>query len=119
MLPAPFKYLGLVTLFPLLLLAFPSTAENWPEWRGPRLDGTSLEANIPVHWNATSNVVWKAALPGTGHASPIVWGDRIFTVTAVREDESRVLLCLERRTGGILWQRTVLTSPFERKHNLN
>ena len=57
-------------------------AENWPAWRGPRMDGTSHEENVPVHWNATSNVVWKTALPGVGHASPIVWENHLFTVTA-------------------------------------
>ncbi|MCX6905706.1 MAG: hypothetical protein NTW03_19940, partial [Verrucomicrobia bacterium] len=61
-------------------LAAAAHAENWPQWRGPRLDGTSLEKNLPVRWSATSNVVWKSALPGIGHASPIVWEDRIFTV---------------------------------------
>jgi outer membrane protein assembly factor BamB len=96
-----------------------ATAENWPGWRGPRGDGTSLEKNIPVHWNATSNVVWKAELPGLGHASPIVWEDRVFTVTCVPEKEARVLLCLDRRTGKLVWERTVLSSPLERKHRLN
>jgi len=100
-------------------LAAAAQAENWPQWRGPRLDGTSLEKNLPVHWSATSNVVWKSALPGIGHASPIVWEDRIFTVTALLDREERVLLCLDRPTGKILWQKTVLTSPLEKKHDLN
>src|SRR5256885_9207440 len=78
-------------------------AENWPCWRGPRGDGTSLEKNVPVHWSAGSNLVWKTELSGTGHASPILWGDRIFTVTAVAETEGRRLLCLDRDNGRILW----------------
>ena len=94
-------------------------AENWPCWRGPRLDGTSAEKNIPIHWSATSNVLWNAELPGVGHASPIVWGDRVFTVTAVAEQEARVLLCLDRANGKILWQKTVLVTPLEGKHKLN
>src|ERR1043166_8635068 len=96
-----------------------ATAENWPCWRGPRQDGTSLETNIPVHWSTTSNVVWKTQLPGFGHASPIVYGDQVFTVTAVTESQTRLLLCLERRSGKILWRRTVLASPLEAKHTLN
>src|SRR5215813_11140815 len=72
-------------------------AENWPCWRGPRLDGTSLETHLPVHWSTTSNLAWQVALPGVGHASPIVYGDRIFTVSA--ENELRLLLCLDRRSG--------------------
>ena len=59
-------------LLALTLLAGPARAGNWPCWRGPRLDGTSAEKNIPTHWSATSNVLWKSALPGAGHASPVV-----------------------------------------------
>lgn len=101
----------------LLACASPAGAENWPAWRGPRLDGTSAEKNIPIHWSAQSNVVWKTALPGVGHASPIVWDDRIFTVTAVQEE--RRLLCLDRESGRIVWEKTVLSSPLEKKHGLN
>ncbi|MSU63857.1 MAG: serine/threonine protein kinase [Pedosphaera sp.] len=94
-------------------------AENWPQWRGPRLDGTSLEKNVPIHWSATSNVVWKAELPGLGHASPIVSGSRIFIVSSMTETQERVLLCLDRATGGIAWRQTVVQSPLEKKHSLN
>src|SRR6266487_1166507 len=94
----------------LLALVLPglAQAENWPVWRGPRLDGTSLEKNIPIHWTGASNVAWKTPLPGFGHASPIVWGDRVFTVAVVSNDQARVLLCLDRKSGELLWQRTVL-----------
>jgi outer membrane protein assembly factor BamB len=102
-----------------LTVASPASAENWPCWRGPRLDGTSRETNVPIHWSASSNVVWKAELPGSGHASPIVWGDRVFTVSALPETQDRLLLCLDRQTGKLLWQKTVLTAPLERKHTLN
>ena len=74
---------------------------------------------MPLHWTATSNVLWKTELPGAGHASPIVWNDRLFTVTALDGSQDRVLLCLDRGTGQILWQRTVLAAPPEKKHNLN
>ena len=94
-------------------------AENWPQWRGPRLDGTSEEKNVPIHWSATSNVVWKTELPGLGHASPIVFDDKVFTVSAVPETQERVLLCLDRTSGNIAWQRSVIKSPFEKKHSLN
>ena len=96
-------------------------AENWPAWRGPRGDGTSLETSIPVQWSATSNVVWKSAIPGAGHASPIVWGDRVFTVSALTNMQrpDRLLLCFDRASGKVLWQRTVVQSPFEKKHRLN
>ena len=94
-------------------------AEDWPCWRGPRLDGTSLETNVPVYWNATSNIAWKTELPGAGHASPIVHGDRIFTVSASADTQDRLLLCLDRKTGELLWKQKVLSAPFEQKHELN
>lgn len=93
--------------------------ENWPGWRGPRGDGTSLEKNVPVRWSATENIVWKVPIPGKGHASPIVWNDRIFVVTAIEDQNQRVLLCLDRNTGKVVWQRVVLVAPLEKLHRLN
>jgi outer membrane protein assembly factor BamB len=103
----------------ILLGAIAVHAENWPQWRGPRLDGSSLDAKLPVHWSATSNVIWKTGLPGLGHASPIVYGDKVFTVSAVPETEARVLLCVDRKSGAMAWRQVVITSPLERKHSLN
>jgi outer membrane protein assembly factor BamB len=102
----------LLALCPLL-----ATAENWPQWRGPRLDGTSLDTGFPI--SAEGNVTWKAELPGSGHASPIVWQDRIFLVSAIAETEQRVLLCLDRASGQILWQSDVVKAPIESIHRLN
>jgi outer membrane protein assembly factor BamB len=102
-----------------LTLPLGVSAENWPGWRGPRGDGTSLETNAPVRWSSTSNVIWATELPGTGHASPIVWENRVFTVSALLDSGDRVLLCLDRASGKILWQKTVLTAPLEHKHQLN
>jgi hypothetical protein len=103
----------------LLVLAASGAPEDWPQWRGLRLDGTSLERGVPVHWSSTSNVHWKTPLPGLGHASPIVQGDRVFTVACVPTTEARVLLCVDRLSGRLLRQTTVLTSPLEKKHALN
>ena len=102
-----------------LLLVRSAVAENWPCWRGPRGDGTVTEKKVPVRWSATENVIWKIAIPGVGHASPIVWQDAIFLVTAIKEKKQRVLLRLDRATGRIVWQRVVLTAPIEGKHPLN
>jgi len=93
--------------------------EDWPAWRGPRGDGTSLEAGVPLHWGEASNVVWQVPLSGTGHASPIVVGDRIFLAGAQRETGRRILTCLDRETGRDLWTREVIRSPLEGKHRLN
>jgi hypothetical protein len=94
-------------------------AEDWPQWRGPRGDGTSIESNIPVRWSTTENVRWKTPIPGKGHSSPIVWGDRIFLTTCLEGDQERMLLSLDRVSGKILWQSEVLKSPLEKKHKLN
>ncbi len=118
-------------LLPFLLvvsLVPPLAAEDWPGWRGPRHDGTSLEKNVPVRWSKDENIAWKAAIPGTGHSSPVVWGDRIFLTTCVElaaksdakeRSGDRQLLCLDRRDGKLLWASTVVTCPLERKHGLN
>jgi outer membrane protein assembly factor BamB len=102
----------------LLATTLPLAAENWPQWRGPRLDGTSLDHGFPQAVNDAS-LTWKTELPGSGHASPIVWGDRLFTVAADAETQQRLLLCLDRASGKLLWQADVLKSPMEGKHRLN
>jgi len=104
-----------------LILAFSDAvlAENWPGWRGPRGDGTSLEKNVPVRWSETQNVMWKVPIPGKEHASPIVWGRHIFVVTAIKEKKQRILLCLDRKDGQTLWQRVVFEAPMERINRLN
>ncbi len=111
--------LKVLTALSLLFTAGSATAENWPGWRGPRGDGTSLETKVPVRWSDTDNIAWKVEIPGTGHASPVVWEDRVFIVTCLKEETQRVLICLDRRSGKTLWQRTVLKAPLETKHNLN
>lgn len=106
------------TLAVLLSLAHGALAENWPAWRGPRGDGTSTEKNVPVKWSGTENVLWKTPL-AIGHASPIVWGDRLFIVEAVADTEGRNLLCLDKHSGKVLWSQTVVKSPLEKKHREN
>ena len=94
-------------------------ADNWPGWRGPRGDGSSAETNVPVRWGSTENVAWKTEIPGEGHASPIVSGERLFLVSALTETEERVLICLDRRTGNVVWRRSVVRAPLEQKHPFN
>ncbi len=54
---------------------------NWPQWRGPLATGVAPHADPPIEWSETKNIRWKVELPGKGHSTPIVWGDRVF-VTA-------------------------------------
>jgi len=103
----------------LVWLSATSSAENWPAWRGPRGDGTSREQDIPTLWSAENNIAWKVEVPGTGHASPIVWGDRIFLASCREATQERLLLCFDRLTGKLLWEQLVLQSPLEDKHQLN
>jgi outer membrane protein assembly factor BamB len=100
----------------LSLLTTSVPAENWPVWRGPRSDGRSTETKIPIKWE---NPVWKSAVPGVGHASPIVWEDKIFTVSCLPETQERVVLCFSTQDGKMLWKQAIITSPLERKHALN
>ena len=105
----------------LIAAALPASAENWPGWRGPRGDGTSLETDVPVHWNAETgeNIHWQIDVPGDGHSSPVIWEDRVFLTTCLPETEERVLLCLNRDDGRLLWQQTVVRTPLETLHQLN
>src|SRR5712691_1782948 len=69
----------------------PSAAQpqpNWPQWRGPLGTGVAPNANPPVEWSETKHIRWKIALPGKGHSTPIVWGDRIFLTTAIPYGEA-------------------------------
>ncbi|MFT5107891.1 MAG: outer membrane protein assembly factor BamB [Pseudoalteromonas tetraodonis] len=115
--------LSIFLLAPSILIILGSSlgaAENWPGWRGPRGDGsTENDPRIPTDWSMSKDVVWKTPLPGKGHASPIIWEDRIFTVAALKGSQERVLICIDRPSGKILWQKTVLKSPVERIHKLN
>src|SRR5690242_8460504 len=79
----------------LLSITTGADAEDWPCWRGPRGDGTSVETNVPKRWNGETglNIVWKTPVAGRGHASPVVWGNRIFLVACIEETQDRVLAC--------------------------
>ena len=92
---------------------------DWPGWRGPRGDGHSDETNVPTAWGAEENIAWKVPVPGKGHSSPVVWGDRIYLTSALEKEQQRVLICLDRRTGKTRWQKPVVTAPLEKKHDLN
>jgi len=108
-----------VAAIAVAMIGLAARAEHWPGWRGPRGDGTSHESHLPLHWSATENIRWKAEVSGTGHSSPVVWGDRIFLTSSREPERQRLLLCYDRRDGQRLWERVVLTAPLERKHARN
>jgi outer membrane protein assembly factor BamB len=81
---------------------------DWPGWRGPTRNGIAASGQqLPVEWSESERVVWKTPLPGRGHGSPTVVGERIYLPTADREKQTQSVLCLERRSGRIVWQSEV------------
>ena len=113
--------------------------DQWAQWRGPLGSGVSPRGDPPLTWSENKNVRWKTAIPGQGHSTPIVWGDRIFITTAIPFGEALtphavhpdgahdnapavrqyefVVLAINRRDGAILWQRTVRKKrPHESTH---
>jgi outer membrane protein assembly factor BamB len=78
-------------------------ADNWPQWRGPHLDGTSRETGLPTTWSQTENIAWKAALPMRSGATPIVWRDHLFLNVA--EGGELFLWALDRNTGAVRWKQ--------------
>ena len=116
--------------------------KNWHHWRGPYATGVAADANPPTSWSETENIRWKVAIPGVGHATPIIWGDKIFVQTAIEVQKEKSeetendnpfsdffggkndgpaytfdLLAINRSNGSILWQKTLReVAPHEGKH---
>jgi outer membrane protein assembly factor BamB len=86
-----------------LLLSVASLGANWPQWRGPTLNGVSPETNLPVTWSTTENIAWKLALPAWSGSTPIVWGDDVFL--NVGEGSELALWAVHRATGAVRWKR--------------
>ena len=93
-------------------------ADNWPQWRGPQLNGISRETNLPTTWNQTTNITWKLALPSWSGATPIVWGDLIFLNVA--DGDALSLWAVDRNTAAVRWQRPLGGGNHkERKQNMS
>ena len=90
----------------ICLAAASGLAANWPQWRGPELNGSTSETNLPATWSKTENVLWSAPLPGPSHATPIVWDDSVF-VNTPDADANLLLMCLDRHSGAVRWQKQV------------
>lgn len=102
----------------VLALLSPALGENWPAFRGPGGQGISTDKELPLKWNAKTgeNVLWKAPIRGQGHASPIIWGDRLFICTvqwpAGTADQKKVIpdhfvTCYDARDGKRLWETQI------------
>jgi outer membrane protein assembly factor BamB len=101
-----------------VLTAAQLAAENWPQWRGPQLNGVSTEANLPLRWSKTEGVSWTVPLPALSGSTPIVWNDRIFLNVADRA--SLMLWCVDRQNGAVLWKRPLADGNKQiRKQNMS
>ncbi len=85
--------------------------DDWPWWRGPTRDGHAL-GPVPTEWSGEINILWKVAVPGRGHASPTVVGNRIYLTTADEGQQTQSVLALDRETGEQQWQSTLHTGNF-------
>ena len=101
------------------LLPAASTENDWPWWRGTNRDNHALGPMPPTSWSETENVLWKSPVPGRGHASPIVWGDKVFVATAEEDKESQSLLCYDRATGEQKWNTELHQGGWPRVHAKN
>ena len=126
-------------LFLWLCVTAPAGAQNWPSFRGPNASGVADGQALPTAWDAEKsvNILWKTAIPGLGHSSPVVWGDLVFITTAISSaskttynpknddiqpanDQSTHqwrVYCLNKRTGEIIWSRTAYEGvPKVKRH---
>lgn len=110
---------GFVALLAVFFVtAVVAHAQNWPQWRGPSLNGVSNEKNLPVKWTTEENVAWKTAMPGWSGSTPIIWRDRIFLNVA--DGDNLSLWCLDKTTGEILWKKPLGTGNVKRqKQNMS
>ena len=94
-------------------------ARYWSRWRGPSGQGVVEGSGYPDTWSDTANVHWKVPVPGIGHSSPIVWGDRIFLTTSRNRGQQVSILCFRRSDGALLWETDAPEGRAERHHGKN
>jgi len=95
------------------------TADDWPWWRGTNRTNHALGVTPPTQWDQSHNVFWRADVPGRGHASPILWGERIFVATADEQSQQQSLVCYDRATGTQQWQKSLHKGPWPAIHAKN
>src|SRR6516162_3055880 len=95
-----------VILTTLLSAALASAEEptDWPCWRGPKADGVADGRTLPIRWSKTRNIRWSVKLPGWGTSSPVVYGNRVFVTSHLKDKKSLLTLCFDRQTGKELWR---------------
>src|ERR1043166_244871 len=119
-LPMPMKPRWIVFL--VVLASFSRAAESggdlwWPQFRGPNSSGLG-RGKPPVHFGPSQNVRWKTAV-GSGLSSPIIWADRVFLTEFEQAAQKLATVCIDRRTGKILWRRAVAVEKIEEVHQIS
>jgi outer membrane protein assembly factor BamB len=105
----------------LTILSLPAVqAENWPQWRGPDLNGISHETNLPLRWTTEDNIVWKLPMPDRSGATPIIWGDYIFLNVGEAHLGDLYLWAVNKKSGTVLWKKLLGGgNTFLRKQNMS
>jgi outer membrane protein assembly factor BamB len=94
-------------------------AEDWPRFRGPTGQGNSSETSLPLKWSNIDNVAWKTEIPGEGWSSPVLHGDRVFVTSTTQSGASCHVICVDRRTGAILWNTKVFEQETKKTRKEN
>ncbi len=105
--------------FLTLLAVSCCSAENWPQYRGPSGQGHSSEIHVPWQWSSDSNLVWKVQTGVDGWSSPIVWGNRVFLTGTRAAGASCHVLCLDAKSGSVIWDTHVFDQVTRRKEGKN
>ena len=108
------QHLKPIVALSCLTFSIQAAAQEWTRFRGPNGSGLGKAPNLPAQFSE-ADFNWKTALPGAGHSSPVIWGDRIFLTCAPAKSATRIVVCVDAEKGGIVWQRAYDTTEF-RQH---
>lgn len=105
----------------LLAVATLSAAENWPQWRGPSLNGVAPSKGLPIKWSTTENIAWKLPMPGRSGSTPIIWGEHIFLNVGTQDASGDLeLWAVDRKGGKVLWKGHIAGGNHtQRKQNMS
>lgn len=95
------------------------SATDWPWWRGKDRDGLYPKEKPPLQWGPNKNVIWKASVPGSGHSSATVVGDRVFVTYAEEQTSSQHLIAFSRDSGEMLWDKQIHKGRLPKIHSKN
>lgn len=101
----------------IMAIAGSVRAGDWPHWRGPYLNGSSDDTNLPATWGESENVAWRASLPGHSSATPVIADGRVFISSTDRESDALFALCFDALDGGELWRRKLGSSSRQVPRN--